>query len=104
MAWYNFAPKRKLDAADNEGGAAVLAAKTKEKHRKMPYVNMSEGDNFDGGLRRFKRQVERAGILTEMRARLAYEKPTTRRKRLKIAAIKRLHRKLRMRSLPARKY
>ena len=70
----------------------------------MPYINMTDSENFDGGMRRFKRQVERAGILTEMRARMAYEKPTTRRKRLKLAAVKRLHRKLRMRSLPVRKY
>ncbi|MGI9347046.1 MAG: 30S ribosomal protein S21 [Gammaproteobacteria bacterium] len=70
----------------------------------MPYVQMNENESFEGGMRRFKRQVERAGLLTEMRMRMAYEKPTTRRKRLKIAAIKRLHRKLRMRSLPTRKY
>lgn len=70
----------------------------------MPSVNIFDKDSFDGGMRRFKRQVERSGILTEMRARMAYEKPTTRRKRLKVAAIKRLHRKLRMRTLPVRKY
>ena len=70
----------------------------------MPFVSMSESEPFEGAMRRFKRQVERAGILTEMRARMAHEKPTARRKRLKIAAIKKLQRKLRMRSLPVRKY
>ena len=70
----------------------------------MPFVNMSENEPFEGAMRRFKRQVERAGILTEMRARMAYEKPTTRRKRMKIAAVKKLQRRLRMRTLPARKF
>lgn len=70
----------------------------------MPFVSMSENEPFEGAMRRFKRQVERAGILTEMRARMAYEKPTARRKRLKIAAVKKLQRKLRMRTLPTRKY
>lgn len=70
----------------------------------MPYINFPENETFESGLRRFKRQVERAGILTEKRARMAYEKPTTRRKRLRIAAIKRLNRKIRMRTLPTRKY
>ncbi|MDM5147192.1 30S ribosomal protein S21 [Candidatus Persebacteraceae bacterium Df01] len=70
----------------------------------MPHVSISENESFEGGMRRFKRQVERSGLLTEMRMRMAFEKPTTRRKRLKIAAVKRLRRKLRMRSLPTRKY
>lgn len=55
-------------------------------------------------MRRFKRSVERAGLLTEQRMRIAHEKPTTKRKRLKIAAIKRLHRQLRLQSLPKRRY
>ena len=70
----------------------------------MPFVSMSDKDHFEESMRRFKKQVERAGILTEMRARMAYEKPTTRRKRLKLMAVKKLQRRLRMRSLPVRKY
>lgn len=70
----------------------------------MPIVNVSENEMFEGAMRRFKRQVERAGILTEMRTRMAYEKPTTRRKRMKIAAVKKLQRRIRMHTLPARKY
>lgn len=70
----------------------------------MPHISMSESETFESGLRRFKRQVERAGILGEKRARMMFEKPTTRRKRLRLAAVKRLHRKLRMRTLPTRKY
>jgi small subunit ribosomal protein S21 len=40
-------------------------------------------------LRRFKRACEKAGILTELRRRECYEKPTQERKRKKAAAVKR---------------
>jgi small subunit ribosomal protein S21 len=40
-------------------------------------------------LRRFKRACEKAGILSEVRRREYYEKPTQERKRKKAAAIKR---------------
>jgi small subunit ribosomal protein S21 len=40
-------------------------------------------------LRRFKRACEKAGVLTELRRREFYEKPTQERKRKKAAAVKR---------------
>ena len=40
----------------------------------MPYVQMNENESFEGGMRRFKRQVERAGLLTEMRMRMGLRK------------------------------
>ena len=70
----------------------------------MPTVRIGETETFDVALRRFKRAVERTGLLTELRMRTAYEKPTTRRKREKLAAVKRLRRQLRMQSLPTRKF
>ncbi|MFM8481407.1 MAG: 30S ribosomal protein S21, partial [Gammaproteobacteria bacterium] len=39
--------------------------------------------------RRFKRACEKAGVLTELRRREFYEKPTQERKRKKAAAVKR---------------
>ncbi|MEF1214518.1 30S ribosomal protein S21, partial [Vibrio alginolyticus] len=45
-------------------------------------------------LRRFKRSCEKAGILSEVRRREHYEKPTTVRKRAKAAAQKRHAKKL----------
>jgi len=45
-------------------------------------------------LRRFKRACEKAGILTELRRREYYEKPTQERKRKKAAAVKRHLKKL----------
>jgi len=70
----------------------------------MPQIKLSETDSFEVAMRRFKRSIERSGLLTELRMRSAYEKPTTKRKRLKIAAHKRLRRQLRLQSLPTRKY
>ena len=55
----------------------------------MPNVRIKESEHFDAALRRFKRACEKAGILTELRRREYYEKPTQERKRKKAAAAKR---------------
>ena len=55
----------------------------------MPSVRVKENEYFDAALRRFKRACEKAGILTELRRREFYEKPTKERKRKKAAAVKR---------------
>ena len=55
----------------------------------MPSVRVRENEHFDAALRRFKRSCEKAGILTELRRREYYEKPTQERKRKKAAAVKR---------------
>jgi small subunit ribosomal protein S21 len=55
----------------------------------MPSVRLKENEYFDAALRRFKRACEKAGILTELRRREFYEKPTQERKRKKAAAVKR---------------
>jgi small subunit ribosomal protein S21 len=55
----------------------------------MPGVRVRESEHFDAALRRFKRSCEKAGILTELRRREFYEKPTQERKRKKAAAVKR---------------
>lgn len=55
----------------------------------MPSVRVRENEPFDFALRRFKRTCEKAGVLSEVRSREFYEKPTETRKRKKAAAIKR---------------
>lgn len=55
----------------------------------MPTIRVKENESIEFATRRFKRACEKAGILTEMRSRAAYEKPTTARKRAKAAAVKR---------------
>ena len=47
----------------------------------MTTVRVKENEPFEVAMRRFKRSVEKTGLLTELRAREFYEKPTAERKR-----------------------
>jgi small subunit ribosomal protein S21 len=60
----------------------------------MPRVRIKENEPFDVALRRFKRSCEKAGVLSELRRREFYEKPTSKRKRRKAAAEKRHMKKI----------
>ena len=60
----------------------------------MPVVHVREEESFENALRRFKRKCEKAGILTELKKRQHYEKPSVKRKRKAIQARKKLLRKL----------
>ena len=55
----------------------------------MPSVKVRDNEPFDIALRRFKRSCEKAGVLSEVRRREFYEKPTQVRKRMQAAAVKR---------------
>ena len=60
----------------------------------MPMIDIPDDHAFDVSLRRFKRAVEKAGIPTKLRQIEYFEKPTTRRKRKRAAAVKRYAKKL----------
>ncbi len=60
----------------------------------MPVVKIKDNENFDIALRRFRRSCEKAGVITDIRKKEFYEKPTWERKRKKAAAVKRLHREI----------
>jgi small subunit ribosomal protein S21 len=60
----------------------------------MPSVRVRDNEPFEVAIRRFKRACEKAGILSEVRRREYYEKPTQERKRMKAAAVKRTQKKL----------
>lgn len=51
-------------------------------------IRVRENENFEGALRRFKRVCEKSGILSEVRKREHYEKPSIKKKRKAIAARK----------------
>ena len=55
----------------------------------MTTIRVKENEPFDVALRRFKRTIEKLGLLTDLRAREFYEKPTAERKRKKAAADQR---------------
>lgn len=54
----------------------------------MPGIKIREGESFEQALRRFKKQCEKAGILSELRKREYYEKPSIKRKKKRLAAQK----------------
>jgi small subunit ribosomal protein S21 len=69
--------------------AAFPQAAYEKAEVSMPSVRVRENEYFDVALRRFKRACEKAGVLSELRRREFYEKPTQERKRKKAAAVKR---------------
>ena len=66
----------------------------------MPAIRLKENEPFEVAIRRFKRTVEKTGLLTELRAREFYEKPTAERKRKLAAAVKRHHKRMRSQTMP----
>jgi small subunit ribosomal protein S21 len=71
------------------------AAKRKEVTAQMTTVRVKEGETIEAALKRFKKATEKAGILSEVRKREHYEKPSVRRKKKEIAAKKRAVKKTR---------
>ena len=54
----------------------------------MTQVVVGQNEAIDSALRRFKRQVSKAGILTEVRRHRHFETPIEKRKRKEIARRK----------------
>jgi small subunit ribosomal protein S21 len=60
----------------------------------VPIVHVREEESFENALRRFKRKCEKAGVLTELKKRQHFEKPSVKRKRKAIQARKKMLRKV----------
>jgi len=61
----------------------------------MPGVVVGEGESFESALRRFNKQCEKMGILSELRKREHYEKPSVKKKKKALAARKRALKRMR---------
>ncbi len=61
----------------------------------MPGVKVRDGEAIERALKIFKKQVEKAGIMSELRKRQHYEKPSIKRKKKAAAARKRLMKQMR---------
>ncbi len=61
----------------------------------MPGVRLQEGDSVERALKALKKQVEKAGTISELKKRQHYEKPSIKRKKKQAAARKRLMKQLR---------
>lgn len=57
-------------------------------------VTVREGESFEIALRRFRKQVERAGVLREMKRHMQYEKPSVKKKKKALAARKRVMKRM----------
>lgn len=55
----------------------------------MAEVRVGKNESLDRALRRFRNTLKKQGILSEVRKREAYEKPSVRRKKKSEAARKR---------------
>lgn len=60
----------------------------------MTSVRVRDGESFESALRRFKKLCERAGIISEVRKREHYVKPSVKKKRKSLMARKRLNKKV----------
>ena len=54
----------------------------------MTKVIVEPDESFESALNRFKKQCEKAGLMSELRKRQHYEKPSVKRKRKTLAARK----------------
>ncbi len=61
----------------------------------MPGIKVKENEPFENALKRFKKQCEKTGILSEIRKREHFEKPSLRKKRKALAAKKRSLKRMR---------
>jgi small subunit ribosomal protein S21 len=61
----------------------------------MPGVHVGSNENLENALRRFKRQVEKGGILSDAKRKEYFEKPSETKKKKLFAAKKRLNKKKR---------
>lgn len=60
----------------------------------MVEVVVKPDESFESALKRFKRKCQMEGILTEIKKREHYEKPSERRKKKEEAAARKLKKKL----------
>lgn len=62
----------------------------------MPVVRVRESESFENALKKFKRQCEKEGILSEIKKREHYEKPSVKRKKKALAARKKAIRRMKL--------
>ena len=55
----------------------------------MPEIKVGENESIESALRRFKKKIQKAGILSEIKRRETYEKPSIKAKRKSETARKR---------------
>ena len=59
----------------------------------MPGIYVGANENLENALRRFKRQVEKGGVLSDAKRKEYFEKPSETKKKKLFAAKKRINKK-----------
>ena len=54
----------------------------------MPSIRLRENEPFEAALRRFKKSIEKEGVLSEVKKREHYEKPSVKRKKKALGRTK----------------
>jgi small subunit ribosomal protein S21 len=67
----------------------VLLRILERGENRLSEVRVAEGESIEAALKRFKKKIQKAGILSEIKRRERYEKPSVKRKRKAEAARKR---------------
>lgn len=83
----------KIDFIINENnGRTKFWENVEGRGKLMPGIKIKEHESFESAMRRFKKQCEKAGVLSEIRKREHYDKPSVRKKKKIIAARKKSRR------------
>ncbi len=61
----------------------------------MAVVRVSSSEPFESAIRKFKKQCERDGVLSDVKKRECYDKPSVKRKKKSIAAKKKVAKQFR---------
>jgi len=62
----------------------------------MPLVRVRENESFENALKKFKKQCEKEGILSEVKKREHFEKPSIKKKKKALAARKKALKRVRL--------
>jgi small subunit ribosomal protein S21 len=92
---YLYARARSKRVGPSAGPDSTAQRAAEGGDSRMPGVRVKEGESFENAMKRFKKQCEKAGILSEIRKREHYEKPSVKRKKKALAAKKRALKKMR---------
>ena len=68
---------------------SVLHSTCRREGYTVSEVRVKDNESLDSALRRFKRQCAKSGVMSEIRKREHYEKPSVKRKKKSEAARKR---------------
>lgn len=55
-------------------------------YKNMIIINIKENESIDKALKRFKKKFEKTGVMKELRARTYFEKPSVRKRNIRLRA------------------